>query len=88
MTLTYDHTQDYYYLKGIAAAREEAVKEIEQEREKAEQQIAQEREKAKQEKIDTIQSLLSIGTLSITQIAEAMNVTEEFVEKISKEEDV
>ena len=82
MTLTYDHTQDYYYLKGIAAAREEAVKEIEQEREKAKQ----EREKAKQEKIATIQSLLSIETLSVTQIAEAVNVTEEFVEQIAKDE--
>ena len=61
----------------VAVAREEAVKEIKQER-----------GKAKQEKIATIQSLLSIKTLSVTQIAESVNVTEEFIEKISKEEDV
>jgi len=69
--------------------REKAKQELEkakQEREKAKQ----EREKAKQErekeKIAIIQSLLSIGSLRITQIAEAFGVTEEFVEQISKGE--
>jgi len=69
----------------IAQEREKAKQEREkakQEREKAKQ----EREKAKQEKIATIQSLLSIGTLSIAQIAEVFGVTEEFVEQIEKGE--
>jgi len=100
MLITYDHTEDLFYKRGIEAAQKQAQKQIEQaeqqiaqerekakqEREKAKQErekAKQEREKAKQEKIATIQSLLSIETLSIAQIAEAVNVTEEFVERIS-----
>jgi len=86
MLITYDYTEDIYYKRGLEAGQ----KQIEQEREKVKQQIAQELEKAKQErekaKIAIIQSLLSIGSLRITQIAEAFGVTEEFVEQISKGE--
>ena len=70
MLITYDYTEDIYYKRGVEAAQK---------------QIEQEREKAKQEKIAIIQSLLSIGSLSIAQIAEVVNVTEEFVENISKD---
>jgi len=86
MLITYDYTEDIYYKRGLEAGQ----KQNEQEREKVKQQIAQELEKAKQErekaKIAIIQSLLSIGSLRITQIAEAFGVTEEFVEQISKGE--
>jgi len=93
MLITYDYTEDIYYKRGLEAGQ----KQIEQEREKVKQQIAQELEKAKQErekakqerekeKIAIIQSLLSIGSLRITQIAQAFGVTEEFVEQISKGE--
>jgi len=88
MPVTYDYTEDFYYLKGIAAGREIANQQIEKEREKAEQErekAKREREKAEQEKlIAAIKSLLSIDNLSIAQIAEAMNVTTEFVEHIKK----
>jgi len=75
MEITYDYTQDLYYKRGVDAGRTIAA-----------QAIEQEREKAKQEKIAIIQSLLLIGSLSVTQIAEAVSVTEEFVEQISKKE--
>jgi len=89
MPVTYDYTEDFYYLKGIAAGREIAIQEIEQEREKAKQEYEnakQEREKIKQEKIAAIQSLLSIKKLSIKQIADTMSVTEDFVKHISERE--
>lgn len=81
MPITYDIEQDYFYKAGRATEREIANQEIEQEREKAKQ----EREKAKQEKIDSIKSLLSMGSLSTSQIAEIMNVSENFVKDISEE---
>ena len=82
MPVTYDYTEDFYYLKGRATEREIAIQEIEEEREKAKQ----EREKTKQEKIAAIQSLLSIKKLSIKQIADTMSVTEDFVKHISERE--
>ena len=100
MLITYDYTEDIYYKRGLEAGqkqieqeREKVKQQIAQELEKAKQErekAKQEREKAKQErekeKIAIIQSLLSIGSLRITQIAEAFGVTEEFVEQISKGE--
>lgn len=81
MPVTYDYTEDFYYLKGRAQEREIANQQIEQEREKAKQE-REKREKAEQEKIISIQALLSTGKLSTAQIAEVMNVTIEFVENI------
>lgn len=71
MPITYDITTDYLYKQGEIKGIKEGIQ--------------KERQRFQKEKIKGIQLLLKIGQLTNNQIAEAMNVSVDFVQKVKEQ---
>ena len=97
MPINYDGESHILYQRGLEAGLEKSEQLIEQEREKYEQLVEDERKKSEQlvederkeirlNQIMSIKKLLELNNLRVEQIADAMNVTVEFVEQIERGE--
>ena len=74
MPITYDIKQDKLYNKGIEQGIKQGI----------EQGVEQERERVRKEKIQSVCSLLELGSLTEMQIANILNVSEAFVMEIKQ----